>query len=81
MANAKNDNQDHVHFNIDVTTTPTLFIDSYLISSNENALTLNFAQAMPDPKQQQIVSRVAMTRAQAKEFAKQLQDHIAKFEV
>lgn len=77
----KDEAENHIHFNVDMVKTPTLYVDGYLISSNENALTLNFTQAMPDPKQQQIVSRVAMTRAQAKEFAKSLQDHIAKFEV
>ena len=72
---------DHVNFNVDVQKTPILHVDSYLIASNDNAVTLNFAQAMPDPKQQNIVSRVAMSRKQANDFVKTLQDHIDKFEV
>lgn len=83
MADAKHDHkhEDHVQFNLDAQKTPTLYADSYLIVSNENAVTLNFAQAMPDPKQQNIVSRIAMSRKQAKDFVKTLQDHIDKYEV
>jgi hypothetical protein len=86
MANSKDQSDQehqhaHIQFNIDVQKTPTLYADSYLIVSNENAVTLNFAQAMPDPKQQNIVSRIAMSRVQAKEFVKTLEDHIAKYEV
>ena len=82
MADEKEEHDhDHVNFNVDMQKTPTLYVDSYLIVSNENAVTLNFAQAMPDPKQQNIVSRVAMSKNQAKDFVKRLQDHIDKFEV
>jgi hypothetical protein len=58
-----------------------LFIDSYLIASNDNAVTFNFAQTVAGVKQQNIVSRVALTAKQAKEFVKNLNDHIEKFEV
>lgn len=74
-------NHDHVNFNVDVNKVPVLYGDGYLIGSNDNVVTLSFSQAMPDPKQQNIVSRIALTRAQAKEFLKTLTDHIDKFEV
>ena len=70
-----------INFLVDASRTPVLFADGYLITSNENALILNFAQATPKPDQQQIVSRIAMTRSQVKEFSKNLQDHIEKFEI
>lgn len=71
-----------VNFNVDPIRTPIYFADGYLISSNENALTFNFLQSLPpNPTQQQIISRVALTRSQAKEFLKNLNDHIEKFEI
>ncbi len=79
MANDKD--QKKVNFNVDVNKVPVLYADGYLIGSNENVVTLNFSQAMPGAEQQNIVSRIALTRAQAKEFLKNLTDHIEKFEV
>ncbi len=70
-----------INFNLDPNKTPILYADSYLISSNEHIVTLNFGQALPDPTQQNIVVRVALTRAQVKDFLKNLNDHIEKFEV
>ncbi|HSW79021.1 MAG TPA: DUF3467 domain-containing protein [Candidatus Babeliales bacterium] len=78
MAENKSTN---VNFNLDPNKTRVLYIDSYLITNNDQAVTLNFAQALPDPAQQNIVARVAMTKAQAKQFLKDLNEHIEKFEV
>lgn len=78
---ADNKNHDHVNFNVDVNKVPVLYADGYLIGSNENVLTLNFSQAVPGTEQQNIVSRIALTKAQAKEFVSKLTDHIDKFEV
>lgn len=75
------DEKPQVSFNLDMSRVPVLFVDSYLISSGEHALTLNFAQAAMDGSQQNIVSRVALTREQAKELLKNLNDHIEKFEI
>lgn len=70
-----------VNFNINPEKTPVLAVDGYLIGSNENYLTLSFAQVLPGTNQQQIVSRVAMSPKQAKDFLEKLNDHIQKFEV
>jgi hypothetical protein len=70
-----------VNFNINADKVPVLYADGYLIGSNENVVTLNFSQAMAGADQQNIVSRIALTRPQAKEFLKNLTDHIDKFEV
>ncbi len=70
-----------INFNINADKVPVLYADGYLIGSNENVVTLSFSQAMGDAKQQNIVSRIALTRTQAKEFVKNLTDHIDKFEV
>lgn len=73
--------QPTINFNIDPNKTPVLAVDGYLIGSNEHSFTLNFAQSMPDNTQQQVVARVSMSPTQAKEFLKNLNDHIEKFEV
>jgi hypothetical protein len=73
--------QPTLNFGIDPHKTPIFYVDTYLISSNENVVTFNFAQATPDPSQQNVISRVAMTKQQAKDFVKNLGDHIEKFEV
>ncbi len=66
---------------VDPVKTPILAVDAYIIGSNEHTLTFNFTQMMPMLEQQQIVARVSLTRSQAKEFAKNLEDHIQKFEI
>ena len=70
-----------INFNLDPNKIKVLAVDSYLIGSNEHIVTLNFAQAVPDGTQQNIVARVSMSPTQAKEFLKNLNDHIEKFEV
>ncbi len=78
---ADNDNHEPVNFGVDPNKVPLLFVESYLIGSNENSVTFNFAQPVLDGQQQNIVARVAMTREQAKQFLKNLNDHIEKFEL
>lgn len=78
---ADQDDQQPVNFGVDPNKVPLLFVESYLIGSNENSVTFNFAQPVLDGQQQNIVSRVAMTREQAKQFLKNLNDHIEKFEL
>lgn len=80
MADKQQDST-QINFMLDANKTPVLYADGYLIGSNQHVVTLNFAQAMPEPSQQNIVSRVALTREQAKEFLKNLTDHIEKYEV
>jgi hypothetical protein len=77
---ADNDDQ-QINFGVDPTKVPVLFVEGYLIQSNEHAVTLNFSQTVLDGQQQNIVSRVALTRGQAKDFLKSLNDHIEKFEL
>jgi hypothetical protein len=70
-----------VKFDLDPDSTPVYYADSYLIGSNQHAVTLSFAQALPTQSEQNIVARVALTREQAREFLKMLNDHIEKLEV
>lgn len=73
--------QRNIQFNVEPGKTPVLYADSYLIGSNEHVVTFSFAQALPQPDKQHIVSRVALTRAQAKDFLDRLSDHVQKFEL
>jgi hypothetical protein len=59
-----------VNFSFNPEKVPVLYADTYLIGSNENVVTLNFAQVVPGSNQQHVVSRVALTFTQAKEFVK-----------
>ena len=73
--------QPELNMSIDPNKTPVLTVDTYAIGSNEHVVTLNFAQAVIGSNQQHIVARVSLTNKQAKEFLKNLSDHIEKFEV
>jgi len=77
------DNSQQVNFNFDPAKVPVLYVDAFLIGSNEHVITFNFAQAVPGPgvTQQQVVSRLALTLAQAKEFVQVLNDHIERHEL
>jgi hypothetical protein len=70
-----------VNFSLDPNKTPVYSVDTYLIGSSEHMVTFNFAQVVIGNNQQNIISRVSLSRAQAKEFLKNLNDHIEKFEV
>ncbi len=70
-----------INFNVNPEKAPVLAVDGYLISSNDNFVVLGFAQAVPGSNHQHIVSRVAMSPKQAKDFLEKLSDHIQKFEV
>lgn len=70
-----------INFNVNPEKSPVLAVDGYLISSNENFVVLGFAQTVPGTNQQHIVSRVAMSPNQVKDFLEKLSDHIQKFEV
>ncbi len=74
-------NQQPVNFSIDPNKTPVYQVDGYLIGSNEHTVTFSFAQNVLGAQQQNVISRVALTRVQAKEFLANLSDHIEKFEV
>lgn len=73
--------QQKINFTMNPDQTPVYQADGYLITSNEHIVTFNFFQDFPGGASKNIVSRIALTRAQAKEFLNNLNDHIEKFEV
>lgn len=78
---SENETEQELNFNIDPTKVPVLYVDAYMVGSNEHVLTFNFAQAFPGTNQQNVISRVALTLPQAKEFLSNLSDHIQKYEL
>ena len=78
---ADKDGKPNINLNLDPHKNPVLMIDTYVIGSNDQVVTFNFAQGFLGQPEQHVVARVAMTRQQAKEFLKTLSDHIEKFEV
>lgn len=70
-----------INFSMDPGKTPVHYADSYLIGSNEHVVTLTFAQAVPQSSQQHVVSRLALTHKQAKDFLQRLNEHVEKFEI
>lgn len=78
---SKNEDKRQLNIGIDPLKTPILYADGYAIGSNQNVVTFNFLQGMPSTSQKQVISRIALTKEQAKEFLKNLNDHIEKFEM
>jgi hypothetical protein len=81
MADHDHTHDDGIQFGVDPTKVPILYAEGYLITSNNSSIVFNFAQPVLDNQQQNIVSRIAMTRDQAKQFLATLDDHIEKFEL
>lgn len=77
----KEQSNQKLNFTIDPNKSPVYQVDSYLIGSNDHNVTFSFAQSVLGSNQQNVISRVALTRTQAKDFLKNLNDHIEKFEV
>jgi len=69
-----------ININIDPVKTPVMYTDSAFISTNQYGIVLNFAQAVLDGQQQQVVSRIGMSFAHAKELISAMQDNIEKNE-
>jgi hypothetical protein len=71
----------NININVNPDKTPVYSVDTFIIGSNDNLVSFNFAQAVLGTNQQHIVARVSLTSGQAKEFLEKLNDHIQKFEV
>jgi hypothetical protein len=58
--------------NINVDTTPILYTDNILITTNEDGIMLDVCQKLGPSEQWRIVSRIGMSRNHAKKFLKEL---------
>lgn len=75
----KNQNQ-QMAVNINVDTTPILYTDNILMTTNEDGLVLDVCQKLGPTNQLRIVSRVGMSRDHARKFLKELNTLLAMTE-
>lgn len=66
--------------NINLDTTPILYTDNILMTTNEDGLVLDVAQKIGPSNQLRIVSRIGMSREHAKKFLKELNNLLAMTE-
>lgn len=78
MAQQQNDQEVQININLD--TTPVLYTDNVLMSTNEDGLVLDFGQKLGTTNQLRIVSRIGMSREHAKKFLKELGNLLAMTE-
>jgi hypothetical protein len=63
---------DQLNLNVNLDTTPIMFTDSVLMSSNQFGVTLDVCQRLGTTNQVRIVSRIGMSRDHAKKFVDEL---------
>lgn len=58
--------------NLNPNTTPVLFTDNILMTTNEDGVVLDISQRVGSTNQANVVARVGMSREHAKKFVKEL---------
>jgi len=58
--------------NINPVTTPVLYTDNIIITTNEDGVVLDVSQRVGSTNQANVITRVGMSRTHAKKFAKEL---------
>lgn len=72
------ENKDHaVQINVNLDTTPILYTDNILLTTNEDGVVLDICQKLGPSNQIRIVSRIGMSRNHAKKFLKELGNLLA----
>lgn len=66
--------------NINLDTTPIVYTDNILMTTNEDGLVLDICQKLGPTNQMRIVSRVGMSREHARKFLKELNTLLAMTE-
>jgi len=64
--------QPGIAININLDTTPVLYTDNILITTNQDGVVLDVCQKLGTTNQIRIVSRIGMSREHAKKVAKEL---------
>ena len=65
-------NPQNVSVSVNLDNTPILYTDNIFISANEDGVVLDVTQKLVNSNQTRIVSRVGMSRTQAKKFAAEI---------
>ncbi|MDP2649346.1 MAG: hypothetical protein Q8P10_00725 [bacterium] len=66
--------------NVNLDTTPILYTDNILMTTNEDGLVLDFGQKLGPSNQLRIVSRIGMSRNHAKKLLKEMGNLLAMTE-
>ncbi|MDP2649241.1 MAG: hypothetical protein Q8P10_00195 [bacterium] len=69
---ADNKNQPQVAINVNLDTTPILYTDNVIITTNQDGVVLDVCQKLGASNQLRIVARVGMSRIHAKKFLSEL---------
>lgn len=64
--------EQQIQVNVNLDTTPILYTDNIMMSTNEDGLVLDVGQKLGSTNQLRIVTRVGMSREHAKKFLKEL---------
>jgi hypothetical protein len=67
-----NDKDQQMQINLNLDTTPILYTDNILMTTNEDGVVFDICQKVGPSNQLRIVSRVGMSRGHAKKFLKEL---------
>lgn len=69
---ADNNQQNQIAVNVNLDTTPILYTDNILMTTNEDGVVFDVCQKLGSTNQQRIVARIGMSREHAKKIAKEL---------
>lgn len=73
MKNQESQNpQQGIGINVNLDTTPILYTDNILMTTNENGLILNICQQILSSNQVRVVARIGMSRQHAKKMLEEL---------
>lgn len=68
----KKQEEQKIQVNVNLDTTPILYTDNIMMTTNEDGLVLDVAQKLGSTNQMRIVSRIGMSRDHAKKFLNEL---------
>lgn len=72
MADNKTPQQQGMNVTLNPVTTPVLYTDNVLMTTNEDGVVLDVSQRVGSTNQAQVVARIGMSREQAKKIVKEL---------
>lgn len=72
MTDNTNVPEQELSININPTTTPVLYTDNILMTTNEDGVVLDISQRIGSSNQSQVVARIGMSRDHAKKFVAEL---------
>ncbi len=68
----ENNEQQQLNLNINFDSTPVLYTDNIVMTTNENGFVLNVMQQLMTTNQVRVVSRIGMSRDHAKKLVKEM---------